>query len=318
MEFSEIETVNRQETPKRAREFDDISPNSQQNLKVQKPTLTMEQKIDLLLADNSKILLELSAIRSQNDEFQKSLKNLDGRVSNVESEVQKLKLGKPEVTNDLARQIQQLKVKNNELEQSLINNTIIIRNLPHEIGEEKNMHEAIKNIFNILEIDIDQASYKAFSKKKDRNDKVASIEMKFVSSVQKEKVVSKFREMRKNKQLDVPFAVEKIIGLTVNHELNGKTITISNKLTPHSFQLLQHARKHVPATFTYAYDTPDGSIKVKKGSKTFTIRSIDDVEKLIGEAANMNPKNKQETMPKVRTRSMQRQASQTDMEVNSI
>lgn len=286
-----------QKTPKRPLEFDEISPGSQQETK--KMTSELEQLKNMF--ENQMTLMkemagtiesiqkDVISIKSTNEKFQERLVAVEERVTKTEEEVEVLKNDGKRHVEETKMELEAIESKFHAYDQSLLNNQLIIRNLPGEIKDSRNsMNTAIERIFQALEIDLNENDYEAYAVA-NSNKNIACIHMKFASTMLKTRVVKKFREMRKRID-DTPFIVEKLIGLPTEHELNGKLITISNKLSQHSTKVLQYARKSTPAPFDFVYDTPDGNLMVRFSGKAHRIDSCEEVDKLVGIAEKAKSK----------------------------
>jgi hypothetical protein len=184
----------------------------------------------------------------------------------------------------------------NRVEQEGMRNILIIRNLPREIQEDqKNVQTALQNIFKTLAIDVSENDYDAYAYPTGKN---SAIQATFTTNRLKEKILSKFKALRseaRRKKADYPpFLVEKIIGLPVDHELNGKEIWMANKLTVLNLKLLDYARKFVPKHFETANDMTDCVIKVKTSGGWRRIADADDVDELVSKSEKAKPKGKKQ------------------------
>lgn len=275
-------------TPKRQLENDEISPNSQQeNKKMPSDEVHMKnlyENQERIIAQLSKldgIQRDVNAIKECSKKFEASLAAMDARVTVVEEELKSLKRDEKQIDDELREEMEKLKARNLSLEQSLLNSQIMIRNVPSHVKESKaTLKATTERIFAAMEMDVSENDYESFATV-GVNKNVATIHLKFASSIMKTRVVRKFREMRKANEGDPPFIVEKLIGLPMDHELNGKMITISNKLSQQNLATLQHARKFTPAKFEFVFDTPEGNLMVRALGKLHRIFSCDDVDSLL-------------------------------------
>lgn len=296
METSQIEEELSINTPKRPRDTDDISPESKQKSKEVK-AMTSNEEIkqfmkamnDNMSAMNAKlnafddIREDLSQIKKENADFKKSLREVNQRVQKVEEHIEMLNDNDEKLAGDLKREIQALKVQNNTLEQSHMNNAVIIRNLPKDMKDDQDIVTAVKNIFSALQIDVNEDEFEAYAYDA-YNKKTANINVKFSSIKKKKYLVKRYRESKKTESEPL-LLVNKIVGLPIDHELNGKSISISNQLTQYNTKLLQFAREYVPSHFAFAFDTIDGIIKVKVGDSFRKVSSIEEIEHLVSNNA---------------------------------
>lgn len=271
MEVSGVSSKNRQETPRRPLENDDISPSSKQKEKQQKVMPSLEEKIDMLLANSSEL-----------NERMKNLELMQTEVNGIKQSQKDLQeaIGEVNVRVDIAeREI--ASIRSNESQENL-SSRLVIRNIPHgEVKQDKeSLDSAIRRIFAVLDFQIEMTEYEAYSVKIS-NKEVVDIVMKCSTPWLKARIIKRFREVRKESKLEPPFLVEKIFSLPVNHELNGIELMIGNKLTARSAQLLQYARKCIPSNFGFAFDSPEGDIMVRVMEKFHKISSNEDVDKLV-------------------------------------
>lgn len=299
-------------TPKRGLENDEISPTSRQDQK--KMTSEFEQlknmfENQMIAMNNFDSKMEsmqknINSIMACNEQFHESLKAMDERVTKTEEEVAALKSEERKHVEETKKELEEVKLKLHHYEQALNNNQLVIRNLPSEIKESKNaLKSVVERIFTTLEIDVTENDFEAFAVATS-NKNIANIHMKFSSCLLKARIVKKFREMRKQSD-QAPFIVEKLIGLPESHELNGKLMTISNKLSQQSTKVLQYARKMTPTPFEFVFDTPDGNLMVRFGGKVHRIDSCDDVDKLVviaEKAIQKQPKKTKDKATPVTTR----------------
>lgn len=288
MEISEGSVENQLNTPKRSREDDSISPASTQRDKDQKMSTLIESDVlalRQLFTDFGVMKSEFAVIRSMKDDiteikesqqkYLKKVEDIERKIESLEHEVDALK--ERGIGDDAEQELDELRKKNHAVEQAMINERLTIRNLPIEIREKReDVQTTVERIFNILQLDINSHDYEAYATPTP-NRKLAKIELKFSSAMLKARVLRKFRESKRAITDDSPFIVERLIQLPSDHELNGKLISISNKLTPHNAQLIKSARKLSPSHFDFAYDSPEGVIFVKVGERSHRIMDESDI-----------------------------------------
>lgn len=282
---------------KRERSDDEVSPKSTQEAK---QTKMEERTMEVILAKLEKldhleaIQNDIASMKAAQTEFFSSLKSLGKKVDNLEKDVKLIK--DSQNSDETMKEVKRIQRKNNTLEQSLVNDRIIIRNLPLSVYENKSlMKSTVCKILTTLDLDINEDAYDAYAIKV--NSKMcANIVMRFVSTLLKVRVIKKFRGMRRERGNDCPWLVENIVEIPNDHHLNGKQITIANKLTSANADLIQQARKHVPSHFNFVFDTPEGLIMVKINDKFHKIEAEDDIEQLIGSTtAKRDESNSQQT-----------------------
>lgn len=248
--------------------------------------LTKLNKLDGIESD-------VQEIRKSQAETSARLEKIEERVVLLETEMETIK-SQQTVGNadEVASEIQHIKSHTQQLAQSNLNNTLIIRNFPSEIQSDKKVMDlVVSNIFRTLELDVHENEYDATAIKV-RNKDIAFIQLKLSSQLLKNKVLMKFRHMKKAAKDEPPFILDKLMKLSEKHELNGTMISMQNKLTKYMYELLQSARKHSPSHFDFVYDDPDGRILAKIGNRFHTISSHEDVAGLV-KMVNVDKSHKQ-------------------------
>lgn len=221
-------------------------------------------------------------IRKSQTAITEKLESIEGRVASLEGDMEAIKNQQSSSGVDqVVSEVQRIQSHTQQLAQSNLNNILIIRHFPAEISSDKQtMNSVITNIFNTLELDVHQNDYEASAiKLRDKN--IAFLQMKFSSQLLKNKVLNKFRHMKKSITNEPPFIIDKLMVLPVDHELNGTAISMQNKLTKYNFDLLKSARKHAPSHFDFVYDDPDGRILARVGNRFHTIRNEEDIAELV-------------------------------------
>lgn len=284
MENHRIMTNKTQETPKRSRQSDsESSPTSQKPEKLQKMEFTSEQIQQILQAATQlpALLIEIAELNKINREFRdnqekmaEQINNIHSRVQNLEDDVSELKQQPP---NQVEEQIEELKVQSQQLHQSSLNTTLLLRNFPIEMKTDKTaLALALSNTFKILELDIKSEDYEATAIKV-RGKELTFIQLRFASEIMKVRVIKKYREMRKSSTDEPTLLMEQITPIPHDHELNGKMLMVQNKLTKHNFDILKAARAIVPSHIEFVYDTPEGKILAKVGDEMRELRSEQDI-----------------------------------------
>lgn len=262
---------------------------------------SLEESIQQLLKDNveikeklkkletlDEIRSDVSQIKQEHADFKNALSAIDERVKKIEVRMVELDEQEERLPHELKEEIEVLKTQNNALAQAQLN-SIVIRNLPKEIREDKkHVETVIENVFKALELDVKDDDYEAYAYEV-KSKGTANISMKFSASKMRKNMLTRFKNCRRQKNLE-SFLVEKLIGLPVDHLLNGTTISIHNQLTQFNAKLLQYARSYVPSHFAYAFDSMDGEIKVKVGDKLLKVDSTEEIDKLVSTMG----KNKQQ------------------------
>lgn len=290
MEIVGVSTEKDASTPKRGREDDTISPTSEQKEKNQKmSTFTEKDRLALMqmCSEFSSVKADIAAIKAIKEDVaeiketqSKYLASIEAMESQVERLQRDVDMLKESGVGNTESELLELRRKNHSMEQLLMNERLVIRNLPIEIKEKKEEVPAlVERIFTVLNLDVDCDDFEAYATPTP-NKKLAKIEVKFSSAMLKARVLRKFRDVKRRSTDDSPFIVEKIVGLPNDHELNGKLLSITNKLTPHNAQLIKSARKLSPSHFDYAYDSPEGVLFVKIGEKSHRIDDESDIQLL--------------------------------------
>lgn len=279
-----------QNTPKRPLEIDEVSPNSQQKEKEVKTMALKDAQFEEILNGLKSIQDDMREIKRENADFKKALLDMDVRVKNVEANVIEIK---EKSIRDMREEIKTLRERIDRADQSQLSTKMVIRSFPREITtDRKHVIEVLGNIFNALEVDVNENDYDAFAYTPNGRS-TSNIKIDFCSSKLKKKVLERFKQCRKSK--DPQLLVEKLIGLPHDHELNGRMISMANQLTSHNMKLLEYARKFVPSHFHFAYDAPDGSIMVKNGDKMQKVKSSSDVDDLVSTIKIQKAKSSQKT-----------------------
>lgn len=283
------EKENSVENPKRRLSSDGVSPNLKQESKSVRIEMGeqeikdmnnrisgMEKKLEKL-----DMLDKLDEILAWQHQHTASISNLEKRVDDLEDHVVVLRERHHEAVS--REEFDSIKKKNHTLEQALLNDRLIIMNLPLSIANDKNVFDTtVENIMKALNVPINESHFEAFDGKS-RDKKTATVTLKFSSSLLKSRAVRNFRNIKKSIADNCPLLVENLITLPPDHFLNGKRIMISNKLTQHNMQLLKHARTKVPSHFSFVYDTPESIIKAKIGDNFYKIETEDDIDRLVKE-----------------------------------
>jgi archaellum component FlaC len=309
MESSEQETQDTPKTSKRALSEDEHSPTSKQQRKTLKMDITPEQFKEMmdaikqipemrqqLLDDLPTIKEEMSGMRKAQESMATSLESIKERVQILEEEVQALKENPPtEQLEEVMSQIEEIQRENQILQQMKVNNVIMLRNFPIEIKSNATMMKtAVEKLLNTLELNISANDYEAHAIKV-RNKNLAFIQMKFSSDILKVRVLKKFRDMKKstaNTNEPAPFLIEKLVELSIDHELNGKVLSIQNKLTRANFDLLNAARKFAPSHFEFVFDSPEGNIMIRANGHIHQVLSEREVNELVKRIDNEKKKTK--------------------------
>lgn len=178
----------------------------------------------------------------------------------LENDVAKLKQC-AEKDESLYDDVFELQQHHNFMEQEQHNDKIIIRGLPLHLNSNRDeMKMCARKIIDALDATVAETQYDVYSFKAPKGS-LASLQMTFETSMLKMRLLTKYREMKKDKSADCPFLVEKFTQLPIDDSLNGKSISISNKLSAHTLNLLDEARKYVKSgKFKYCYDTPSCQI----------------------------------------------------------
>lgn len=310
MEKGGKHTENRAGTSKRDRVEDEISPTTAQESKQRRMGANEESQIGEILAKLKKldaidaIQADIASIKTAQANFFDSINKVQSKVENLEKEVEILKSSN--ASESIKDDMRELRKKDAMREQSLANDTVTIRSLPLEIIDNNGMLQTvIQKIFGELKMEIFESQYEAYATKMKNS---AMIVMKFSSGLLKARVVRKFREVKKKSTVEVPFLVEKIVSLPMDHHLNGTTISIVNKLTIHNAQLIQNARQYVKSHFDFVFDTPENAIMVKAEGKFHRIDDEEDLTQLIEKVesqrnSGIKVKQKQHAPSSVKTRS---------------
>jgi hypothetical protein len=277
------------DTPaKRGRSDDEISPNSRQEHKSIKMSIS-EDELKGLITNVAVMMKTLETIKTSQDNFTAAFMKMDTRMTDLETKVDQIKVACE--TDDLREQIHMLQRENSTLKQSAkqseVNNIAIIRNLPLEIvGDDESTSKIIQSVLrtlNVSSVYFEAEAYKA------RDKKTANITVTFTSAQSKSKVFQKFRKLKNDKVNGSSLLVEKHVNLANEHFLNGKMIMIANKLTKFNADLVKKARDYVPSHFDYVFDSYDGTIKAKIGDKFSTIHDEDDIKQLVEEIEKYRP-----------------------------
>lgn len=298
-------SMRHQETPKRGKPSDDeYSPNSLQQQKVQKKMdinpevlneiLTGIRKINSIESNLANVMQQMDRnakseeleplrrdiadIKNSQEIFRQKIESIEKRVSDLENDFDGLKNGD---VDGMIEEVDQIRACTQQLSQNHLNNYLIIRHFPLEIkNDRKELFAAVNKIFTILQFDICENDYDATAMKVHNKD-LAFIQLKFSSQLLKGKVLSRFRQMKKLKENEPQFVVEKITGVPADHSLNGTTISMHNRLTRNNIELLQAARTHVPKFFDFVFDDAEGRILAKCENSFKTVCSHHDIEQLI-------------------------------------
>lgn len=302
METDQNLSIRLQDTPKRGKPSDDeYSPSSLQQQKVQKKMDISPEVLTEILAGIRKINgieLNLSNVMQQmarSEELEplrrdiadiknsqviikEKIESIEKRVSDLENDFDGLKNGDVE---GMIEEVDQIRACTQQLSQNHLNNFLIIRHFPLEIkNDRKELLAAVKKIFTILQFDVRENDYDATAMKVHNKD-LAFIQLKFSSQLLKGKVLNRFRQMKKLKENEPQFVVEKITGISADHPLNGTIISMHNRLTRNNIELIQAARTHVPNVFDFVFDDAEGRILAKCGNSFKTISSHQEIETLV-------------------------------------
>jgi hypothetical protein len=288
MEIDEVSTQIHTETPKRHRSEDDdeLSPSVRQEEKVIKmqtdKKLTelaeavrlMSSKLDVL----SQMKDEMGEMKNAQRELCEVFKATEGRVESTERDVTALR----ESNNQLCERICELEKKSFSNDQDRLNDTLMIRNLPKEICDEKSiLKSVVENIFHTLGINLKATPYTA-NAFKDKQSKSAVVEVKLSSGALKTQAIESFRKLKKDKaNNNGQLLVEKFVNLAVDSPLNGKLLMLANKLTPHYLELAKQARKYVGTHFKFVLETPDSRLLIYR-DKFHQIDTSKDLQELVG------------------------------------
>jgi hypothetical protein len=290
---------------KRTREADEISPNTEQKSKEVRKMTSTDEKLDMILkeiADIKRKIEPLDTIRAdveqikqENAEFRRSLAGVEGRVREVEDKVDEHVEKGGKTIEELKHEIGNLDHRLNYFEQQTKRNVLTIRNLPKEIQKDrKNVPAVLKTIFDVIKQDVTEGDYDAYPVTAGKN---AGIRVTFTTNKMKENVLDAFKAMctqaSKEKNAEPPHLVEKIVALPVDHELNGKKISMSNWLTTYNLKLLEYARKFVPKHFQTAKDMSDCAIKVKTSEGWRAVSCVYDIDELVSKSENALRKGNQ-------------------------
>lgn len=260
--------------------------NMEQNLASvmqQMPFIAKSEELELLRRD-------IAEIKTSHELFKEKIESIDKRVSDLENDFDALKNGDVE---SMANEVEDIRACTQQLSQSNLNNFLIIRHFPLEIkNDRKELLSTINKIFTALQLDIHDNEFDATAMKV-RNKDLAFIQLKFSSQLLKSKVLSKFRQLKKISENEPLFIVEKLTGLTIDHVLNGTTITMHNRLTKHNIEILQAARNHVPKYFDFVFDDAEGRILAKCGNSFNTIHSIENIRTLVDKLESSSRPNQQ-------------------------
>lgn len=276
------------ETPKRNRSEDEISPSVKPDSKLRK-TMEVDQaefhELKAVVMSMSKQLdklnmldtmnAEIKEIRLNQDNFRESLHLVDTRVDVLEREVETLR----ESHANACGTIRFLEKKNHIVEQERLNDIVMLNNLPREICNDQAMlKNVIDKILTALDIDprTTHCNSKAFPSTKTST---AVVELKLSPSL-KSKAMEKFKAIKSDKANDGKLLIEKFVQLPVESQLNGRMLTMSNKLTPHYLNLKKHAQTFVKSHLEFVYETPDSRILVFAG-RFHRIDDDDDLRAII-------------------------------------
>lgn len=291
-QFLECEPSN---TPKRNKPSDDeFSPESAQPQKVlKKMEISQEEwrevlegirqinSISQLMAKSEELeplRQDIADIKNSQIAIKEKIESIEKRVSDLEADFDGLKNDDVEA---MISDVEDIKSRTEHFAQINLNNILIIRHFPLEIKSDRTeLLSTVKKIFASLQIDITENDYDA-SAMKVRNMDLAFIQLKFSTQLLKSKVLKKFRQMKKLKENEPSFLTEKYTGLSADHALNGKLITMHNRLTKYNIDLLQAARSHVPKHFDFVFDDADGRILAKSGNTFHNIHTTEDIEILV-------------------------------------
>jgi hypothetical protein len=307
----ELQTISDSNTPKNSKRNlseDEISPDSLQQKKTVKMNLNPEQVQSMLESINlipemSRQIKDFQSIKETVSDIQKTqhvivaaIDTIKERVQALEEEVSVLKQHPPsEVLDDIASQVSEVRKENQYLHQLSLNNVLMMRFFPIEVKTDNVMMEnALRKIFATLEIEMNPNEYEAHAIKV-RNKNLAHIQVKFSSSLLKTKVLKKFREVKKastNASEPGPFLMERLMSIPSSHDLNGKFLTMQNKLTRANFDLLNAARKYAPSHFEFVYDSPEGIIMARAGGQVHQLFDENDIMELVEKIEEDKKKSK--------------------------
>lgn len=310
---------NKQETPKRSRsvanseEEEEISPSVLKDSKKSKMGVSdkdfreLSNKVELVLTqlvDVNEKLKALDQIKSTQEELVSHVHTIEKRVEKVEKQYDELR--ESGINEQLRAEVEEMKKKIHKMDQES-STELIVKNLPLTIiDNQPQLHEVINKLFATInyKIDCDRIELNA-SKSKDQ--KSAIVSMNFESPRIKTQVLNNFRDVRKRFKDDCLFLVHKFVSLPTDHHLNGQSITVANKLTPHFARLMSSAREY-SSHFDFIYDTPKGSIIMRINGKFEPIVTFEDIHRLLGDKPkDRKEKKKKQDAPRdrVRTRSTQ-------------
>lgn len=290
-------------TPKRDRSEDEeeISPTLVKDPKQQKMGVS-DRDFRELSANVDKILAKLTTVDDKLDVLTNSVKVIEKRVDDVEKQCQELRESGGD--ENLRAELNELRGKLNTQEQEA-STELIVRNLPASVAENQmQLHSIIDKLFSTINVKIDKTNINiAAAQSNDK--KSATATLTFQSARIKTDVLFNFRDIRKKFKKDCLFLVSKFAQLQNDDPLNAKEITISNKLTPYFARLLSYAREN-SSKFEFIYDTPKGSIMMRKDGNFEPVATFEDVYRLIGVKPKERIDKKKQKEPlreKVRTRS---------------
>lgn len=298
-----------QEKSKRNRSDDELSPTLIKDQKHQK--MSVSEKDFKELSDNVAAMMKmmkrlelLDSIKASQDELCSSFKAIEKRVESLEKKYDEMR--EEQESEVVCEKLRAIEKKNHALEQALLNDRLIVRNLPIDLVSNVEMLDnVLRNLFNALKISISDSQVEATAMKAP-DKKSANIALKLSSAMLKTRIVKQFRAMKKQITEDCPLLVDKLVTLSSDHHLNGRLVMISNRLTPYNTKLIQNARKLVPSHFDFAYDTPESLIMVRIGDKFYKIESDGDIQSLVDEVEKNREKkktgNKTRSTPTMTTR----------------
>lgn len=302
MDLNEISSLKRQRGSS-----EETSPSSVQNQKQLKVIPQEDLIMEKMQNDIAQILANQTVMIRDIADIKKTMENIEGRVSTLEDDVKVLK----DVASNqeaVEGEMNDLWLQNESLKQEMMSNQLVIRNLPLKVIDEKEeATQCAKKIMAAIGMAVTESNYEAFAFKTSKA-KTASIQITFETSMLKARALKKYRELKKADE-ENPFTVEKFVNILPDDPFNGKLITMSNRLTPHTMSILLEARKFIPNDFIFVYDTADCHVIAKgKDGKSYKIRSESDIQEAIKQIGNKKKRGNRQRPHKssIRTRSRAR------------
>lgn len=293
MENSEENSENRPEAPKRKlSDNEEISPSVRHKEKERKMIVdeksfndllasvqTIAKQLEVMNGEMRKINQSQDELKQSQEELKQSFLGVETRVASLEREVTELRAKEVNV-EQLCEKIRILEKKSIINDQAKNNDTLMLRNLPKEVCDDKALlKNVLEKFFDTLNINLTASPYKANAFPVSNN-RYATVELKLSSETLKMDAIQNFKKIKGDVSNNGQLLVEKFVQLPTDSQLNGKILMISNKLTPHYLELVKHARTYVNTHFEFVYETPDGRILVFRDG-FHRIDTMEDVQLLV-------------------------------------